>query len=181
MTTVEESTTPEFAHAVRGYDRFQVDEYIARLQLLVENAEERVRSAEAQAGHAAVGPRVAQIFELAMAEANELREQAERETEQRAASAKQRADKVVRTAKQVAADYEAHIRDEHAELMNALAGERDQVRAEVELLERQRAELASHLRRLHEAIGRFAAVADDAEQRPEDGTKTRQLKAVVAN
>jgi hypothetical protein len=180
MTDLDKDN-PEFAIAIRGYDRFQVDDYISRLQLLVEHAEERARAAEAQAGHASVGPRVAKIFELAIAEADSLRDGAAQEAEQRSESAKQRADKIVRAAKQVAADFEAHAREEHDALVIELAAERDQMRAEVMLLERQRSKLAGHLRRLHEAIGRFAAVADDAEPSADDTTQTRALKAVVSN
>jgi cell division septum initiation protein DivIVA len=179
--TVLDKTNPEFTIAIRGYDRFQVDEYIARLQRLLDSAEERARAAEAQTGHAGVGPRIDRIFELAVAEADELREQAKHDAEHRRASAKAKADAVVRNAKRVAADYENHARDEHAGLMGELASERDQLRAEVMLLERQRGELASHLRRLHEAIGRFAAVADEPGPDPDDGVGTRQLKAVVAS
>jgi cell division septum initiation protein DivIVA len=180
MTDVDK-THPEFAIAMRGYDRLQVDGYIERLTQLLQDADDRVRAAEAQTEHASVGPKIAQIFQLAMEEADELRQQGEREAEQRAAGARQRADKIVRTAKRLAADYETRARREHGELLGELAGERDELRAEVMLLERQRAELADHLRRLHDAIGRFAAVAEEPSAGREDTTQTRQLKAVGAS
>jgi hypothetical protein len=79
---------PEFAIAIRGYDRLHVDEYIERLQKLVSEAEERARAAETNgefSSHASVGPRISEIFELASAEARELHEKAERESTARLA------------------------------------------------------------------------------------------------
>src|SRR5258708_38312316 len=74
---------PEFTAAIRGYDRVQVDEYVERLHLLLGDAEERVRAAEDDlefSRHATVGPRVSQIFDLAVAESQELRDRAQRGT-----------------------------------------------------------------------------------------------------
>ena len=67
---------PEFATSIRGYDRVQVDDYIERLSEIAEDAEERARVAEAELEfslQAIVGPRVAQILELAAEEGRELR------------------------------------------------------------------------------------------------------------
>ncbi len=68
---------PEFTIGIRGYDRTQVDEYVEYLKNLIVEADERARDAETEYvfdEHAAVGPRVAEIFALAEAEARELRE-----------------------------------------------------------------------------------------------------------
>lgn len=47
MTALEEQEVlPEFAHAVRGYDRYQVDEYIARLNEWAVGAQVRAQDAE---------------------------------------------------------------------------------------------------------------------------------------
>src|SRR5579863_617264 len=73
-----EIRAPEFTVAIRGYDRAQVDEYIEYLQRLVASAQERARDAATEYvfdQHAAIGPRVAEIFALAEAEARDLREQ----------------------------------------------------------------------------------------------------------
>ncbi len=49
MTVTEQATEPRFATVVRGYDRPQVDDYVARLQAWLDEAEERTAQAEAQA------------------------------------------------------------------------------------------------------------------------------------
>ncbi len=52
MTAVdEEAVVPEFAHAVRGYDRYQVDDYIERLHEWTSSAQSRAAHAE-RAAHA---------------------------------------------------------------------------------------------------------------------------------
>ena len=69
------SDRPEFATAIRGYDRPQVDDYIDRMLHLVAEAEDRARAAESElefSRHSTVGPRVTEIFELAIAEAKEI-------------------------------------------------------------------------------------------------------------
>lgn len=49
MTTInDESVVPEFAHAVRGYDRYQVDDYIERLNEWAAGAQARALEAEGQ-------------------------------------------------------------------------------------------------------------------------------------
>lgn len=49
MTTLnDESVVPEFAHAVRGYDRYQVDDYIERLDEWAAGAQARALEAEGQ-------------------------------------------------------------------------------------------------------------------------------------
>src|ERR671921_159593 len=86
---------PEFAAAMRGYDRAQVDEYVVGLQTLVAEAEERARVAEAklESGvHAEVGPRVTQIFDLAIAEAAELRARVQAQTDELLTDVRQRAE-----------------------------------------------------------------------------------------
>lgn len=50
MSAVEaETTLPQFAHAVPGYDRVQVDEYISRLNEWASGAQARAKRAEALA------------------------------------------------------------------------------------------------------------------------------------
>jgi cell division septum initiation protein DivIVA len=50
VTTLnEESVVPEFAHAVRGYDRYQVDDYIERLNEWAAGAHARALEAESTA------------------------------------------------------------------------------------------------------------------------------------
>jgi cell division septum initiation protein DivIVA len=182
MTDLDKAN-PQFTIAIRGYDRYQVDEYLLRMQQLLADAEERTRRAEATetaSPHAEVAPRIAQIFELATVEADEYRADAEDQARRLTGTARAKAEKMMRSAKQAAETIAQRSLEEHSELLGELAEERDQMRAEVVLLERQRTELAAHLRRLLDAIGKFAAVADEA-PRPDDGARTRQLKAVASN
>ena len=158
MTDLDKAN-PEFTIAIRGYDRLQVDEYLYRLQQLLAAAEERVRMAEKHTEHSAVGPRVAQIFELANAEADDIRDEAEREVKARVTQARQKAEKIVRGAKRAAAEAAEQARRDHDELIATLSDERDAVRAEVVLLEKQRGELLADLRKLHGALGDVARVA----------------------
>lgn len=80
---------PEFAVAVRGYDRGQVDDYVARLGDFLADAEQRAQHAEAgaaeldrrtpQGGGASydgLGERVEAILRLASEEADSLRRKA---------------------------------------------------------------------------------------------------------
>src|SRR5258707_12180332 len=53
METTEESITPRFAAAVRGYDRMQVDDYVERLHQWVDEADIRAQQCEAASARAA--------------------------------------------------------------------------------------------------------------------------------
>ncbi len=104
MTTVEdESVVPEFAHAVRGYDRFQVDDYIERLNEWAAGTHSRAveaeKTIEQQARHIeALRDRVAELEEHRLPSADEaLREAAERTAEMVSAAVAQ-ADEIRRRA-----------------------------------------------------------------------------------
>lgn len=118
MTTLDSMTRPEFAVVVRGYDRAQVDDYLARLHEWLTDSETR-RSAAEEARNAArrelsevrarlamieersgaatpesmaaFGERLGQILQEAITAADELRSRAKAEAEsQRAALAEER-------------------------------------------------------------------------------------------
>jgi cell division septum initiation protein DivIVA len=92
---------PEFAAVIRGYDRAQVDDFILRLYGSIEEAEERTCAAEQEIlalkqeiswlEERASSPtprsltefanRVSQVLEVAVAAAQELRDETEREAE----------------------------------------------------------------------------------------------------
>ncbi|HVW79913.1 MAG TPA: DivIVA domain-containing protein [Mycobacteriales bacterium] len=106
---------PEFAPAMRGYDRGQVDDYVARLRDFLADAEERAQRAEANAAdliarnervteelrqaidrrserrsgnsYEGLGERVSEILRLATEEADAVREQARAEAEAMVAEA----------------------------------------------------------------------------------------------
>jgi cell division septum initiation protein DivIVA len=146
---------PEFTMAIRGYDRLQVDEYIERLQKLLSEAEERVRAAESEhdfSSHTSIGPRLAEIFELAGAEAKEIRTKAGKEARERLDAARADAKEIVKraretakaTAEQAAGDYEA--------MLAGYQQERERIRAQVGELDAHKAAVIGELRRLQEAI-----------------------------
>ena len=155
MSAVNEER-PQFAVAIRGYDRLQVDEYIDRLTEMVSEAEQRAREAEADleySRHTSVGPRVAQIFELAVEEVRELREQAGEEAEQLRASAQEEADEIL-----------MRVRFKAEELKAELDAELDRSRAEIDELRARKEESIRELRRLQEALGAAAGLVTlDAE------------------
>ena len=92
---------PEFATAIRGYDRAQVDDYISRLQGWLDEADGRTRAAEKETLTVkqelssleeraslptpryltAFAQRVSQILEQAVAAAEALRDETDREAE----------------------------------------------------------------------------------------------------
>lgn len=159
---------PEFAAAMRGYDRVQVDDYVARLHALVAEAEERARVAESQLEggvHATVGPRVTQIFELALAETGELRASVQAQVDELLADARRRADELVSAAERDAESITAQARAQGEELLAELAGERETVRQQVDALEARKSHLVDELRRLQSALASAAdsVAAPDAE------------------
>jgi DivIVA domain-containing protein len=167
----EHPERPEFATAIRGYDRLQVDEYIDRLAEIAADAEERARAAEEElefSRHATVGPRVGEIFDLAIEEAKELRERVAAEAETTRADARAEAEAILSRAEQEAADVEAQSRREREEALAELAAERGRARSEVEELDGTKIALIGDLWRLQEAL---AAAAEVAEGKSESTTE----------
>jgi cell division septum initiation protein DivIVA len=166
---------PEFTISIRGYDRIQVDEYIQRLHGLLDEAAERTRAAESElefSRHTTVGPRVSEIFELAVAEAKEIRARVEEEGRTRLATAGQEADELIETAHREADEVAARARREYDEMVAEMEAERDRASAEVSRLEQQRAQLLGELRRLHEALGIVANLSVDAVEATDAGDHT---------
>jgi DivIVA domain-containing protein len=131
---------PEFATGLRGYDRAEVDEYIDQLRRLVADAQARADDAEAEFvfdEHAAVGPRIAQIFALAEAEAREI----------------------TAAARKSAGELRERVEREHVVMFAELEQERERIRGEVAGLERRKAEAIGELHRLREVLGEAAGVA----------------------
>lgn len=149
MSAVNEER-PQFAVAIRGYDRLQVDEYIDRLTEMVSEAEARAREAEADleySRHTSVGPRVAQIFELAVEEVRELREQAGDEVEQLRAAAQAEAEQIL-----------VRVRSQAKELQAELDAQLDRSHAEIDELEARKEQSIRELRRLQEALSAAAGL-----------------------
>jgi DivIVA domain-containing protein len=148
--------SPEFATGLRGYDRAQVDDYIDQLRRLLADAEARAHDAEAEYvfdEHAAVGPRIAEIFALAEAEAREI----------------------TATARQSAGDLRQRVEREHVVMFAELEQERERIRDEVAVLERRKAEAIGELHRLRELLGEAAGVVGDVVEISGRATPTRLI------
>lgn len=154
-----DKANPEFTISIRGYDRIQVDDYIQRLHGLLDEAAERTRAAESElefSRHTTVGPRVSQIFELAVAEAKEMRSRIEEEERTRLEAARRQADEVIESARGAADELAANSRREYEDMVAKMDAERDRANGEVARLEQQKAQMLGELRRLHEALGSVA-------------------------
>ena len=159
-------TQPEFTAAIRGYDRVQVDEYVERLHLLLGDAEERVRAAEDDlefSRHATVGPRVSQIFDLAVAESQELRERVQGETESMQAEARENAERIRIAAREDDKAIRARTEQEHEEMLDELDRQREAAQQQLAVLQTRRTELMNDLKRLHGALGAAAGILTDAD------------------
>ena len=162
---------PQFAVAIRGYDRLQVDEYIDRLTEMVAEADQRARQAESDLEHSrhlSVGPRVTEIFELAVEEVRELREQAAEDAERMRAASQSEADQIIARARERAEEVKAEI-------------EADRERAQIELaeLEAYKEESIRELRSLQEALGAAAGLVSLAAHSVEE-TETADEEAEEA-
>ncbi|HWF34149.1 MAG TPA: DivIVA domain-containing protein [Solirubrobacteraceae bacterium] len=160
---------PEFTIAIRGYDRLQVDEYVERLQKLVSEAEDRVRTAESDTdsrSHASIGPRLAEIFELAGAEARELRGNAEQEAKKRVADAKAYAKEIISEARENARVTSEQAATDYETMLTEFEHERDRIRGEVHALDQHRAAILGELRRLHEALGAAVGLVSAPREEP---------------
>ena len=172
---------PEFALAMRGYDRQQVDEYVSRLQTLVAEAEERARAAEA-GGPATVGPRVTQIFDLALAESEEVRTRAQAQADALLADARTRAEELVTAAERDAEAITAQARAQGEEALVEVQTERGMVRKQVDALEARKGHLIDELRRLQAALGSAADSVADIHATPpgwDDEGKTVTLEQPI--
>jgi DivIVA domain-containing protein len=179
---------PEFAVGIRGYDRSQVDQYVEELEERVEEAEERAHHAETEYifdQHAAVGPRIAEIFALAEAEARELRERVATEATQLVSEARTEAKAIVDAAERSAREITERARREQAEMLAELTRDRDHICDEVEELELRRAEGISALNRLRDALGDAAGLVGGGREATTEalppGDETIELPAITGD
>jgi hypothetical protein len=163
---------PQFAIAIRGYDRLQVDEYIDRLTEMVAEAEQRARQAESDLEHSrhlSVGPRVTEIFELAVEEVRDLREQAAEDVEEMRAAAQSEADQII-----------VRARDRAEEVKAEIEAYRSRVEVELAELDAYKEESIRELRRLQDALGAAAGLVTLAADAAEDGEPVEENTEEVA-
>jgi cell division septum initiation protein DivIVA len=146
---------PKFAISMRGYDKLQVDDYVERLRDIATDAEERARLAESElefSRHATVGPRVAQILDLAVEEAKELRDRVDAEVERTRSHARAQCDETVARARDTAAQIQAEAESARTDILADADAKRLAVLAEVERLSRSRGALLRELERLQHVL-----------------------------
>src|SRR5438094_66422 len=104
--SIREQEAPDFAQSLRGYDRAQVDEYVAWARAQAIEAEERARHAESALVQcrrelasspttAGISQRLAAMLQLANEEADEIRSRARVESESRTREATNEAERTV--------------------------------------------------------------------------------------
>jgi hypothetical protein len=183
----ERPEQPEFATAIRGYDRLQVDDYITRLTEIAADAEERARAAEEElefSRHSTVGPRVGQILELAVDEAKDLRAKVDADAEATRSAARNEAIERISRANEEARETRQQTKVEREQALADLENERRRAHAEVERLQGAKRVLLSDLGRLQEALAVAAGVvqpeapeSDKEAGQPEPGTAGTRARA----
>jgi cell division septum initiation protein DivIVA len=138
--SIREQEAPEFAHALRGYEREQVDEYVTWLRTQAVEAEEQAARAEAALAQcrrelasspttAGISQRLAAMLQLATEEADDIRTRARTESDATVREAEQRATRTVdeanrvRDAIQLEIDELSATRDELLQRLIALGGD----------------------------------------------------------
>jgi cell division septum initiation protein DivIVA len=159
-----DKSQPEFTAAIRGYDRVQVDEYVERLHRLVAEAEQRARSAEDDlefSRHATVGPRVSQIFDLAVAESQELRQRVQAEADELLDGARDNAERIRHAAREADLEMRAHTENERRDLVSEMDRQHAAAHQQLLVLEARRTQLMGELKRVHRALGAAAGIAGE--------------------
>jgi cell division septum initiation protein DivIVA len=174
---------PEFTTSIRGYDRFQVDDYIERLRDLVAEAEQRARVAESELEfrdaeselelnrHASVGPRVSEILDLAVAESKELRERIKQKSDKLFARARRQAEDIVESAQAEALQMREQAERECKDLLATRDTEREHAHAEIVELQRRQALLLGNLRQLQDELGAAVDLIPDQPEAPTGVTR----------
>jgi cell division septum initiation protein DivIVA len=163
---------PDFASAMRGYDRLQVDGYIDRLLVIVADAEERARALEAElefSRHTTVGPRVAQILDLAVEEGKELRERVRVEATAIREEAQAEADAIEVAARESAELTRTEAERTRAEILADADARRREVLGEVERLTESKTKLLSDLGRLQRLLSEATGVQPNPDSAPAQG------------
>ncbi|HWA64890.1 MAG TPA: DivIVA domain-containing protein [Mycobacteriales bacterium] len=171
--------SPEFAPAMRGYDRGQVDDYVARLGDFLADAEQRAQRAEAA---------MADLIERNERVTDELRLAIDRRNQRRSGEPYEglgeRISEILRLATEEADSVRAQARSE-AEAMVAEAGrhreaERDSCERELADMTTRRDAVVAELRRVQEVLATLgladhvlpAEVVEAAAAEPSDPDQT---------
>jgi len=110
--SIREQGRPDFSHSFRGYDRSEVDAYLASFQEYTIQVEDRARSAESalvqcrrelasSPGTVGISQRLAAILQLANEEAGEIRARAQADSETTTQQAASQAERTINDATQL--------------------------------------------------------------------------------
>jgi cell division septum initiation protein DivIVA len=138
--SIKEQEPPAFAHALRGYDRAEVDEYVAWLRAQGVQAEDLASQAESALAQcrrelasspttAGISQRLAAMLQLATEEAEEIRERARTDAEATTRGASDQAERTIdeatrqRDAIQREIDELSTIREQLLQRLIELGGE----------------------------------------------------------
>jgi DivIVA domain-containing protein len=157
----------EFGTSMRGYDRVQVDNYIDRLQEIAVEAEERARAAESElefSRHTTVGPRVAQILDLAVEEGKELRERVQAEADRLRDEARAEAEAIVAGAREAAELTRTEAERTRTDVLADADARRREVLAEVERLTESKTRLLGDLGRLQRVLAEATGIQLEADE-----------------
>jgi cell division septum initiation protein DivIVA len=119
--SIRDEEAPAFSHSLRGYDRVQVDEYVAGFREYAIQVEDRAVAAEsalvecrrelASPGSGGISERLAAILQLANEEADEIRARVKAEGEAMTEQATSEAERTVREANEQRGAIQAEIDD----------------------------------------------------------------------
>jgi cell division septum initiation protein DivIVA len=120
--SIREQGAPDFAHALRGYDREQVDEWVAWVRTQATQAEEQAARAETALAQcrrelasspttAGISQRLAAMLQLATEEADDIRARARSESEAAVEQAEHTATRTVDEASQLRDAIQREIDD----------------------------------------------------------------------
>lgn len=159
MEAIEESPTPDFATAVRGYDRMQVDDYVEHLNQWVEQADVRAQQCEDAAARAtaeldemrrkasisdaesltatptsmhALGQRVGAIMQSSFRAARDLQTQAENDARAAVGAAEEQAARIVAEAAARADELTRAAEDLFRQAQEVVAEARDAAVSQIE-------------------------------------------------
>jgi cell division septum initiation protein DivIVA len=141
-----ESPGPQFVSAIRGYDRLQVDEYIASLFAWMQDASDRAQRAEAE--NAQLKVRLAECEREIASEPPRTSDQAAQRVSQMLADAS----RIAETIRLAAEDEAQQLREQVARARAEADAEFDEIRRERALADGDAARLVDEARREAENI-----------------------------
>jgi cell division septum initiation protein DivIVA len=206
-SVTEQSSTPQFAHAVRGYDRLQVDEYVERLRewgmeahARADESERRMEELEDELGRArdrvqeleaerpgapeavkVAAERAAAAVSEAVQQAAEIRRRATEDADRLLEDARRQALDIVEAARQSLTGLSEEARQERAETRRRAEAILDEAGREAEEIRRRAQDEADHVvSGGRELAARLVSEAEDLVQAVRDRGAAERYQAEEA-